>query len=197
MLHFNHTSDRWLVYVTVHTTCKMRLHNDRVGDGGQCKHSVASGSARSGWRLAVVPGGDFALSGSDCRLPFLWDPDTLRYPSSLWPPTGSPPWVRTKTHTHTMCIYKHKQLGRHNGCIVQHEHVMKWAMSKLLAHYTRKQLSGGETEPIPNLWQFACIAMRRPNPHPQPYLSVGLSPVLFHFQRTHQRSSPICRNARL
>lgn len=92
--------------------------------------------------------------------------------------------VRTKTHTH-MYIYKYKQLGRHNGCIVLHGHVMKWAMSKLLAHYTRKQLSGGETEPFPNLWQFACIA-KRPNPH-QPALSVSSTwKVLFYFQCIHQ-----------
>lgn len=65
ILHFNRTSNRWLVYITVHTTCKMRLYNNRVGDGGQCKHSVDPGSARSGWRLAVDPHGDCALSGSD------------------------------------------------------------------------------------------------------------------------------------
>lgn len=84
-------------------------------------------------------------------------------------------------HSHHVYIYKYKQGGRHNGCIVQHEHVMKWAMSKLLAHYTRKQLSVGETEPIPNLWQFACIVVRRPNPHRPPIPS---SPICLQHMRS-------------
>lgn len=105
MLLFNHTSNRWLVYITVHTTCEMRLYNDRVGDGGQRKPSAASRSARSGWRSVVDPGGDFALSRTDCLLPFLWDPDTPHYPSSLWLPTGSPPCEDKETHTHKPYIY--------------------------------------------------------------------------------------------
>lgn len=190
MLLFHHTSNRWLVYITVHTTCEMRLSNDRVGDGGQRKPSVASRSARSGWRSVVDPGGDFALSRTDCLLPFLWDPDTLRYPSSLWLPTGSPPCEDKETHRQTMYIYKYKQPAGHNGCIVLCGHVMKWAMSKLLAHYSWKQLSGGETELIPNLWQFACIAMLRPNPHPW---ALSVSSTWFYFGCIHQHTGFIWR----
>lgn len=63
------------------------------------------GQPRSGWWLAVCPGDDFALSGSDCLLPFLWDPDTQRYPSSLWLPTGSPPCEDKHPHRQTHHVY--------------------------------------------------------------------------------------------
>lgn len=34
-------SNRWLVYITVHTTCRMRLYNNRLWEQGRCKQCGA------------------------------------------------------------------------------------------------------------------------------------------------------------
>lgn len=132
------------------------------------KQCVELWSTCCGYQLVVALGCYCALSGSDCLLPFLWDPDTPHYPSSLWLPTGSPPCEDTDTQT--PCIFISINNCEDTIALLCCEALTKWAMSKLLAHYTRKQLSGGETETIPNHWQFAFFDTRRPNPHPQPKL---------------------------
>lgn len=148
MLRFPHTSDHTLVYITVHTSCEMRLRNDRVGDGGQCKHNVASGSARSGWRSAVWPVGDFFWG-------YLLDEiQTLCIIHPIYGLPLDPLSVRTHTHTQTMCIYKYKQPRRHNGGIVQNEHVIKWAVSRLLAHPNVLAFCPNHFEQTPNPLQI-------------------------------------------
>ena len=41
MLRLTRMSNRWLVYITVHTTCRMRLYNNRLREQGQCKQRGA------------------------------------------------------------------------------------------------------------------------------------------------------------
>lgn len=178
MPYSNHTSNRWLVYITVQTTCKMRLYNDRLRDGSQCKHSVASGSAPlwlvvsglSWWWLCSVRvwlSVTFSMRSRHSAL-------SIQSMASHWIPSL---WRQTPTQTDTPCIHKHQQPGRHNGSIIQCEHVMKWAMSRLLAYCTRKQLAAGESEAFPNVWQFAGMITKRLNPHPHLCLRCLLFPL--------------------
>lgn len=191
MRHLNRTSNRCLVDKTVHTVCEMRLYNNRVGNGGQCKHSVVPVTTH---RLAVRGCSWCGLRSlrvlTICYL--FYEIQTLSIIHPVYGLPLNPLPAKTKKHTHSMYLHKHKQLETHNGCIFLHGHVMKWAMSKLLAHYTRKQLSQGETEPIPNLWQFALFDMRRPSP-PSPALSAAADEK-FYSQCIHHHSDLIWRN---
>lgn len=135
------------------------------------------GQPRSGWWLAVCPGDDFALSGSDCvtfSMRSRHSALSIQSMASHWIPSL---WRQTPTQTDTPCIHKHQQPGRHNGSIIQCEHVMKWAMSRLLAYCTRKQLAAGESEAFPNVWQFAGMITKRLNPHPHLCLRCLLFPL--------------------
>lgn len=106
MPYSNHTSNRWLVYITVQTTCKMRLYNDRLRDGSQCKHSVASGSAPlwlvvsglSWWWLCSVRvwlSVTFSMRSRHSAL-------SIQSMASHWIPSL---WRQTPTQTDTPCVY--------------------------------------------------------------------------------------------
>lgn len=156
MLRFPHTSDHTLVYITVHTSCEMRLRNDRVGDGGQCKHNVASGSARSGWRSAVWPVGDFFWG-------YLLDEiQTLCIIHPIYGLPLDPLSVRTHTHTHKPCVYIN--INNQEDTMVVLFRMNMWS-----------------NEPCPGcwliqtFWHFAQTTLSRPQtPCKSPHTQIGL-----------------------
>lgn len=92
MRHPNRTSNRCLVDKTVHTTCKMRLYNNRVGNGGQCKHSV-------------VPVVCASCGLGSLRVLTIWylfyEVQTLSIIHPVYGLPLNPLPMKTKTHTHT------------------------------------------------------------------------------------------------